>query len=271
MVDADGHQLALAITGINRPPVVMLSGLGGLHLPWWQVRGMSGEALCVSFGRSRPDRRDPPPPPDQPESRTASWAADQLRRLLRTADIAPPYVLVGYSAGGWITDRFAAAWPDEVAGLVHLDPTAMTPIPDVTDDSGGSAAARATAEADGVGITFCWGASRAELDAHPPPPPRRAVVISRASRTPSLELAERTWRPLAASEVDLDWLGCQAEWAHRLHATHIVATRGGYYLYKSAPELVASVLRQVIHAARQDTDLVLDRAHLTLVDGIRLP
>lgn len=270
MIDTDDHHLAVYITGTNTPTVVLVAGFGGRHLPWWQVRDLLGDVQCASFGRSRPDRHDPPPLPDDPEPRTAEWGADQLHRLLRAANLTPPYVLVGYTVGAWITDRFATAWPDQVAGLVQLDPTPLTPIPDVEDDLGDSAEARATADADGDGVTFSWAASRAELDACTPPSPRRAVVISRATRTPRFTTDERTWPALSGSTVDLDWLASQAEWAQRLHADHVLATRGDYYLFKSAPELVALVIRHVITAARRHTDLTLDAAHLALVDGIRL-
>ena len=269
MLETDDRRLAISITGANGPPVVMVRGLGGQHLVWWQVRALLGDVLCVSFGRPKPNR-DNPLPADEVESRTACWAADQLRRLLGTADVQPPYVLVGMWAGGWIADRFAAAWPDEVAGLVQLDPSSLSPLPEVTDDTALRVETSATAAADGAGISFCWNASRAELDATPPASLRRAVVISRTSRTPCFDGDERTWRPPVPSEIESAWLGCQAEWAHRLDATHVVTTRGGYYLFKNAPELVAFVVRQVVVAARRDADLVLDPRHLTLLDGIHL-
>ena len=46
----------------------------------------------------------------------------ELRRLLTSARIAPPYVLVGHSFGGLIIRAFARAFPADVAGLVFVDP-----------------------------------------------------------------------------------------------------------------------------------------------------
>lgn len=269
VLESGDRRLAISITGTNGPPVVMLPGLGGQHLVWWQVRALLGDVRSVSLGPPNPKGVDPPAE-HEIESRTASWAADQLRRLLRAGDVPPPYVLVGMWAGGWIADRFAAAWPDEVGGLIQLDPTSLSPLPDVTDDAALRVETSAKAAADGAGISFCWDASQAELDADPPTAPKRAVVISRTTRTPSFAEDERTWRPPIPSEIEADWLGCQAEWAQRLQAAHVVTTRGAYYLFKSAPELVAFVVRQTLLAARRDADLVLDPRHLAVLDGTRL-
>jgi pimeloyl-ACP methyl ester carboxylesterase len=41
--------------------------------------------------------------------------------MLDTAKVPPPYVLVGTSGGGFITAGYAAAHPDEIAGMVFVD------------------------------------------------------------------------------------------------------------------------------------------------------
>jgi pimeloyl-ACP methyl ester carboxylesterase len=132
MVDLDGHRLAVRVTGAQGPAVVMLSSAGGGHEQWEQLRALLGDTLCVSYGRPGIDGSDPLPPCQQAVPRTSSWAADQLHRLLHTAEIPPPYVLAGCSIGGWIADQFIAYWPGEVAGLVQVDPTFLTPIPACT-------------------------------------------------------------------------------------------------------------------------------------------
>jgi pimeloyl-ACP methyl ester carboxylesterase len=265
LVDVDGYRLAIRVTGTNGPPVVLQSSAGGRHAQWSALRRLLGDATCMSYGRPGTDGSDPLPSDQHAFKRPASWAADQLHRLLRAADIPPPYVLVGSSIGGWIADRFAADWPDEVAGLVQLDATYITPIPGLvvdTDDID---------DAYGAGITFSWTTSRAELDANPPTPPRRAVVLSRAPGTVPLDIIDRYWQPLTPAEVDRGWHTCQVEWARRLHAIHIAAKTGGHLLHKSQPELVAFVIRQVLIAARHDIDLTLDPTHIAIVGGVRLP
>jgi pimeloyl-ACP methyl ester carboxylesterase len=47
---------------------------------------------------------------------------DELRELLRVADLPAPYLLVGHSLGGLYARHYAQRFPDEVAGLLLLDP-----------------------------------------------------------------------------------------------------------------------------------------------------
>ena len=46
----------------------------------------------------------------------------ELRSILHNQDINPPFVLVGHSLGGLITRYFAGNYPDEIKGLLLLDP-----------------------------------------------------------------------------------------------------------------------------------------------------
>jgi pimeloyl-ACP methyl ester carboxylesterase len=46
----------------------------------------------------------------------------ELRSILKNQNINPPYILVGHSLGGLITRYFASTYPNEVKGLLLLDP-----------------------------------------------------------------------------------------------------------------------------------------------------
>jgi pimeloyl-ACP methyl ester carboxylesterase len=46
----------------------------------------------------------------------------ELRTILKNQNINPPYILVGHSLGGLITRYFSSNYPDEVKGLLLLDP-----------------------------------------------------------------------------------------------------------------------------------------------------
>ncbi|MCJ7449153.1 MAG: alpha/beta hydrolase [Bacteroidales bacterium] len=46
----------------------------------------------------------------------------ELRSILENQNINPPYILVGHSLGGLITRYFSSKYPDEVKGLLLLDP-----------------------------------------------------------------------------------------------------------------------------------------------------
>jgi pimeloyl-ACP methyl ester carboxylesterase len=54
--------------------------------------------------------------------RTSTQITAELRALLRAADVPPAYVLVGHSLGGLYARHYATRFPEEVAGLLLLDP-----------------------------------------------------------------------------------------------------------------------------------------------------
>ncbi|MEV5161794.1 alpha/beta hydrolase [Streptomyces sp. NPDC053728] len=54
--------------------------------------------------------------------RTAADVTSELHALLRTAGVPAPYVLVGHSLGGAYARHFAQHFPEDVAGLLLLDP-----------------------------------------------------------------------------------------------------------------------------------------------------
>jgi thioesterase domain-containing protein len=57
------------------------------------------------------------------DRRDAMAVARDLGGLLQGLEIPPPYVLVGHSLGGLHIRAFAKLYPEEVAGLVFIDPT----------------------------------------------------------------------------------------------------------------------------------------------------
>jgi pimeloyl-ACP methyl ester carboxylesterase len=56
-----------------------------------------------------------------PSPRTSAEMVEDLRAILREANIAPPYVLVGHSIGGFNVRFFASRYPNEVVGMVLVE------------------------------------------------------------------------------------------------------------------------------------------------------
>ena len=54
--------------------------------------------------------------------RTASRLADELYALLHAGHVPPPYVLVGHSFGGLVVRLVAARHPEQVVGMVLIEP-----------------------------------------------------------------------------------------------------------------------------------------------------
>jgi pimeloyl-ACP methyl ester carboxylesterase len=111
------HLVCVGPTDSGRPTVVFENGLGGDFRTWGDVLGeLKTTDRGCSYDRAGVGMS---PPADGP--RTTSDQVADLRAALAEAGVAPPYVLVGFSVGGWNTMVFAADHPDEVAGAVLVD------------------------------------------------------------------------------------------------------------------------------------------------------
>jgi pimeloyl-ACP methyl ester carboxylesterase len=114
-----GRQLALHRAGAGGPSVVFLPGAGLIGLDYLNIHTEIGHSTTsVIYDRAGSGWSDAIALP-----RTAAAVAQELRALLAAAEIPSPYVLVGQSLGGAYMRRYAQLFPDEVAGLLFLDPS----------------------------------------------------------------------------------------------------------------------------------------------------
>jgi pimeloyl-ACP methyl ester carboxylesterase len=117
MIDVGGYRLALTSSGAGSPTVVLETGLGAEGSEWAAVvRAISASNRIIHYDRANRGASDRVPGP-----RTALDMVGDLHRLLRTAGIGGPYVLVGHSFGGLLMRLYAHHHRDEVAGLVLVD------------------------------------------------------------------------------------------------------------------------------------------------------
>jgi hypothetical protein len=116
-VDIGGRSLYLECTGAGSPTVVLE---GGVVSDWAAVLPeVASQTRVCSY-----DRPDSPQSRSDPTSeRTAQQVVDDLHAMLAAAGEAGPYVLVGHSLGGIYVQLYAYQYPEEVAGLVLVDPT----------------------------------------------------------------------------------------------------------------------------------------------------
>lgn len=120
LVDLGSHRLHLLESGHGGPTILLEAGLMSTVLSWSDLqRELSGSFRVVSYDRAGLGWSDLGPMP-----RTADRIVDELHTLLQRAAISPPYVLVGHSFGGLTMPLFAAHFPEEVAGMVLVDPVA---------------------------------------------------------------------------------------------------------------------------------------------------
>jgi len=116
-VQVGDHRLHLYCLGEGSPAVVFDSGLGSSSLDWARVQPEVARLTraCV-YDRAGYGWSDPGPNP-----RDSATIARELQELLGHGGVAPPYVLVGHSFGGFNVRLFASEHPDETAALVLID------------------------------------------------------------------------------------------------------------------------------------------------------
>jgi pimeloyl-ACP methyl ester carboxylesterase len=120
-VDVGGHRLAISCRGTGSPTVVLESGAGWGDGAWYRLQpSLATTTRACSYDRagleSSDDRRPPDPVP-------AAKVVEELHSLLAGAGISPPYVLGGWSLGGFFNRLYTTRYPAEVAGLVAVDGT----------------------------------------------------------------------------------------------------------------------------------------------------
>ena len=136
------------------PTVVFENGLGG-HMAWWQkvLPELAGDAACFAYNRPGIGQSTEVATP-----RDGAHTVAELRALLQSQGVPPPYVLVGHSLGGLYMQLFARQHPDEVAALVLVDST----HPQQTEGAG--AMDRQSAWVRGVVGVLVTGSAKQELD-----------------------------------------------------------------------------------------------------------
>jgi pimeloyl-ACP methyl ester carboxylesterase len=119
LVDVGGYNLHIHCIGAGAPTVVTESGLGGSSPDWSLVQpAVSQETRICTYDRAGTGWSEAGPSP-----RTSQQIAIELHTLLTNAGEAGPYILVGHSTGGMHVQVYAGQYPEEVLGLVLVDPT----------------------------------------------------------------------------------------------------------------------------------------------------
>lgn len=244
--DVGGYKLAAEITGSGSPPVVFVSGLGDAGEPWQATIGQLAVATTVvTYSRAGIGESDALPGDEA--TRSFGAAANEVRQLLTAAKVQRPCVMVGHSIGALIAQIYARQSPDELAGLVLVDPTDAQLYLDIDEP-------RAVLR-DGDGdrtdhMSFDMRAGAAEVAASRDPVKAPAVIISsRAGRWLESKVPH-LWRPFELADLDERWQASHRALAADLGAERRIAAAGGHYVQRDQPELVAECVDQVVERAR---------------------
>ena len=136
-----GRQMYMECRGKGRPTVVFVAGAQDRAETWSTTKDPSEQAVLPAIAETNrvcaydrpgtllatgdgpedflPSRSDPVPQPT-----TLQDHVDDLHALLKASGEGKrPYVVVGHSMGGAVSRLYASEYPEEVSGLVLVDPT----------------------------------------------------------------------------------------------------------------------------------------------------
>jgi len=120
-------KVEIQITGIdhNQPgkPVIVFENGRGTAFNYWDkvISEVSKESVTFAYNRPRIGKSE-----DDSVPPSMKHIVDNLRTMLKEKGLNPPYLLVGHSFGACYIRSFASYYPDEIAGLIFVDPHDFT-------------------------------------------------------------------------------------------------------------------------------------------------
>lgn len=254
-IDVGGYYLYLESAGAGSPTVIFESGMEcGADSLANLAAAVQHFTRTVIYDRAGLGQSDPAPMP-----RTAQHMVDDLRTLLTQAQIAGPYLLVGHSLAGLPVRLFAHQYSQEVVGLVLLDVVhpdqwlrelQLLPPPSLHEPIA-LTQARNTCTAEwndpfynAEGINIAASAAQVRATGHLGQLP---LVVITAGKD------EGGFPPALADASAANWLAMQKELvALSDNGTHIIATESDHSIQDCQPELVVTVIRQLVENLRSN-------------------
>ncbi len=122
MISIGSHRLQIHLEGKGDPTVVIDAGITDQldKLRPLQER-IARVTHVITYNRAGYGQSEAGPLP-----RHSGREAEELKDLLEKASVPGPYVLVGHSLGALNMQVFASRYPDDVAGMVLLDPPPLS-------------------------------------------------------------------------------------------------------------------------------------------------
>jgi pimeloyl-ACP methyl ester carboxylesterase len=224
----------MRIEGQGSPAVVLEIGLGGPLEEWDIVQAeVARFTKVMAYDRIGAV--------DTKTKLTGQEIARELRAALRKAGIEPPYVLVGQSFGGVYNRVFASLYPNEVAGMVLLDPSQEDFIAWMEVHYPEHTLSRYDVEnwVEGAGV---WDTLN-ELQVAAPLP---NVPVTVVTGTKFINDDTRI-------KVLPVWTASHAKWVKSLpHGRHVLAPESGHGVQVEAPELVVKLVRETVERSRKE-------------------
>jgi pimeloyl-ACP methyl ester carboxylesterase len=117
-ISIDGQKYRIKEFGAGEMTVLFECGMSDSIEVW----GSIPDSIALHSRVFMYDRADIGKSGPSGNERTIPNMVEELRNILEDLKLPPPYILVGHSMGSLIMRYFAGSYPDEVKGLLLLDP-----------------------------------------------------------------------------------------------------------------------------------------------------
>jgi len=234
-VEINGRTIRMLVAGGGEATVVFENGFGPPLEMWGKVQShVSRFARTVSYDRAGVGLSEEGPSP-----RDGRQIARELRHALRVAGVPPPYVLVGASLGGLYIRVFAGTYPEDVSGMVLVDPT---------HDAEGSEQS-VLPELDVVRETV----EQARASQIPPRVPLVLIDAISPREVPFATSAIRQLREKQRPDIDAESRAYK-KWLDTIPGARLIVTHeSGHNVPIEQPDLVVETIRQVVEHAYPST------------------
>ena len=254
LFDIGEYRLFIECAGSGSPTLILDHGQGTDRHTWDPI----WSDLTLLTRTCRYDRAGRGDSEQGPVPTSSLQIVQNLHQLLDTTGVEPPYVIVGHSFGGLNAQLYAGTFPEQVEGLVLLDPSSRFYYPSALSD--------AELPSDPVerrmlqdfltyseALAFSYVASPEGVD--------WKLSYQEATRVATLgdlplyvlTAGDRTWTapayfpPTLKNRLADLWLDAQNQIvALSSRSTHVIVERAGHFVHWDRPDAVLEAVESVL-------------------------
>ena len=297
-----GRKMYMECQGTGYPTVVFVAGAQDRAETWSTTKDPSEQAVLPAIAETnrvcaydrpgtilatgegpedfKPSRSDPV---DQPT--TLQDAVADLHALLKASGERGPYVVVGHSMGGAVSRLYASEYPEDVSGLVLVDPTPYEAANSLTAEQwalwkpllGGPP----SEEALDLYPHLEWADSDRNLEQASAAAPLKPMPFIAFQSDKPFDLSpyvEDGRLPMTLEEAEQFRILLYNAWHDAIGdlvsqvpgARFIDDPHSGHYIHQEQPQLVIDSIREVVDAASVGSTTLVDTGGSPMVPAVIL-
>ncbi|HTG55021.1 MAG TPA: alpha/beta hydrolase [Niabella sp.] len=253
-ISVDNHHMFLYSTGKGIYTIVMEAGLGANHTCWKAVDTVIAKrARVITYDRPGYLKSD-----SCSKTRDAITVSRELREALTKANIPPPYIMAGWSLGGAFVRVFAGMYPNDVKGLILVDPAPEESYARFSKESPESLSE------DSVYLAEVLSSKRTgekgEVIAYDSSMNQARISDNRYSIPTKLLIApygkaSGKYIQEPSHPINRIWTEELIKWAEKKqNVEYRIVEKSGHHIAKDRPDVVANAILDLIEKIKQEND-----------------